>query len=69
VRLVGTLHFAQAISGERLRTLSDEEAFIQRDVRCSAPCGHRVLVPDRGGDDRAERDEQDRNEQGNTPLP
>ena len=59
---------AQAVGGERLGSLPDEQRLIEGIGRGAAPRAHRVLVRHRGGDDGAERDQQDRHQQRNAAL-
>ena len=62
------LDLAQAVGGERLGALADEERLVEGEGRGAAPRGHRVLVRDRGGDDGAERDQEDRDQQRDAAL-
>ena len=66
--LVVLSYLAQSVGGESLGSLGDEPCLIER-VRCgAAPHGRRVLVRHRGGDDGAERDQQDRHQHRNAAL-
>ena len=66
--LVGLPYLAQAVSSQRLGSLGDEQRLIESIGRSAAPRGRRVLVRHRGGDDGAERDQQDRHQQRNAAL-
>ena len=68
VRAVGLADLPQAVRGQRLGTLLDQQRLIERVGRRAAPRGHGVLVGDRGGDDGAERHQQDRHQQRDAAL-
>src|SRR5439155_18128691 len=66
--LVVLPYLAQAVGGERLGSLGDEQRLIEGIGRGAPPRAQRVLVRHRGGDDGAERDQQDRHQQRNAAL-